>query len=194
MSSADGEGLDINDLPDEYRRKLKAWLEGGRVKEQECVDDAQGLTVPEAAQRLRCSPGTIRKLIRTGQLKSHRVGRLLRTTPADIREFIEAQRHSSPHGLNARLASNERLSIDDKGLSQHQKSVILRMAAGACLEGLTFDSTDWASLEGKVINSRTIKKLLAMGFIERVGSPDSWRFTYELTALGKRLVSTTKGI
>jgi excisionase family DNA binding protein len=45
-------------------------------------------TVPEAAALLRVSPGTVRSLYRSGQLRITRVGRLVRVPDSALRELL----------------------------------------------------------------------------------------------------------
>lgn len=47
------------------------------------------LTVEEAAQRLRIGRTTMFELIRTGQVKSVKVGSLRRVRPADLQEYAD---------------------------------------------------------------------------------------------------------
>jgi excisionase family DNA binding protein len=42
------------------------------------------LTIPEAAQRLACSPGAVRKWLRQGRLRPVRLGRAVRLRAADV--------------------------------------------------------------------------------------------------------------
>jgi excisionase family DNA binding protein len=48
------------------------------------------MTVKEVAAALRVSRGTAYTLIASGQIKSVRIGRLIRVTPRAFEEFIEA--------------------------------------------------------------------------------------------------------
>jgi excisionase family DNA binding protein len=50
------------------------------------------LTVREVATILRCSPQAIYLWCESGRLSHVRLGRLVRVTPDDVRQFIEAGR------------------------------------------------------------------------------------------------------
>jgi excisionase family DNA binding protein len=50
------------------------------------------LTVADAAALLRVSGKTVRRLIERGALPVHRVGRGLRISEADLREYLRATR------------------------------------------------------------------------------------------------------
>lgn len=56
-----------------------------------------GLTLPlmllntfEAAERLRIAPATLRRLIKSGELRAYRVARALRIDPTDLEAFLRA--------------------------------------------------------------------------------------------------------
>lgn len=51
------------------------------------------LKVPEAAQMMRCSPLTIRRLIKTGQLPRVRIRRLLFVRKSAILEWLDRAEH-----------------------------------------------------------------------------------------------------
>lgn len=53
-------------------------------------------TVPEAAALLRVSPGTVRNLYRSGELRITRVGRLVRVPDSAIRELLAASSTTAP--------------------------------------------------------------------------------------------------
>jgi excisionase family DNA binding protein len=59
--------------------------------------DLPVLIVDDAADRLRVSPSSIRRLVAAGVLPHHRVGGLLRFTAGDLQEF--ARRSSVPPAL-----------------------------------------------------------------------------------------------
>jgi len=46
------------------------------------------LTVPEVARRVRCNPETVRRWIRSGRLRSHRVGTQHLIAEADLRTLV----------------------------------------------------------------------------------------------------------
>jgi excisionase family DNA binding protein len=46
------------------------------------------LTIPEVAGYLRLSIKTVRRLIASGALPAHRVGRMLRVTEPDVRGYL----------------------------------------------------------------------------------------------------------
>ena len=52
--------------------------------------DVALLRLDEVAERLSVSPSTVRRLIRRGDLKAVRIGRLLRVRPADLTTYIQA--------------------------------------------------------------------------------------------------------
>lgn len=52
------------------------------------------LTVDEIAEDLQVHRETVRRWIRTGQLKSFKVGRQYRIKPEDIAEFIQVSDHA----------------------------------------------------------------------------------------------------
>ncbi|MCA9196036.1 MAG: helix-turn-helix domain-containing protein [Planctomycetales bacterium] len=49
------------------------------------------LTMKDVAQRFRMSPRTVWTLIQSGQLKSVRIGRLVRVTNEQVTEFINGR-------------------------------------------------------------------------------------------------------
>jgi excisionase family DNA binding protein len=49
------------------------------------------LTISEAAQRLRCSPEKVRRLIAAGVLKQVRFGALVRVTPESVAAYEQRQ-------------------------------------------------------------------------------------------------------
>lgn len=67
---------------------------------------SEALTVIEAAQKLSCSPGTVRNLIKRGELRSVRIGRLVRVPVAAIEDVLagpsEADRIAAADRLNER--------------------------------------------------------------------------------------------
>jgi excisionase family DNA binding protein len=54
------------------------------------------LTVPEAARRTRCDPETIRRWIRSGRLRSRRVGTQHVIDEADLQALMPAANRSLP--------------------------------------------------------------------------------------------------
>lgn len=48
------------------------------------------ISVPEAAERLRCHPQTVRRLIRAGEIPRVLVGRKIRLRPEDVTAWVEA--------------------------------------------------------------------------------------------------------
>ncbi len=51
------------------------------------------MTVQEVAAGLRVSRGTAYTLVASGQIKSVRIGRLIRVAPRALEEFIEANEY-----------------------------------------------------------------------------------------------------
>lgn len=49
------------------------------------------LTIPEAARRLACSPGAIRKFVRQGRLPAVKLGRAVRLRAADVAKVIAGE-------------------------------------------------------------------------------------------------------
>jgi excisionase family DNA binding protein len=49
-------------------------------------------TIAEAAELLNVSPRTVRRLIESGALPVHRIGRLVRIADADLAAFLAASR------------------------------------------------------------------------------------------------------
>jgi excisionase family DNA binding protein len=49
-------------------------------------------TVPEIAERFAVSTRTIRRLIKSGALRVHRIGRLVRISETDAEDFLANQR------------------------------------------------------------------------------------------------------
>lgn len=45
----------------------------------------------EAAERLRIAPATLRRLIKSGELRAYQVARALRIDPADLEAFLRAR-------------------------------------------------------------------------------------------------------
>lgn len=56
------------------------------------LDEALLLKIPEAAERLRLSPATTKRLIRSGDLASVLVGTARRVPLADLVDFVERLR------------------------------------------------------------------------------------------------------
>jgi excisionase family DNA binding protein len=53
-------------------------------------DQGQLLDVPAVARRLDVSEKTVRRLIARGELRAHRIGRLLRISEEELRRLIDA--------------------------------------------------------------------------------------------------------
>jgi excisionase family DNA binding protein len=49
-------------------------------------------TIPETAEILQISTRTVQRLIASGKLRAHRLGRLVRITDADIAALLDATR------------------------------------------------------------------------------------------------------
>ena len=58
------------------------------------------LTVGEVAARLRVSPVTVRRLIKSGALEAVRIGRLVRVTPEAVADYKGCLRGSVASGLD----------------------------------------------------------------------------------------------
>lgn len=52
----------------------------------------QLLDIPAVARRLDVCDKTVRRLIARGELRAHRIGRLLRVSEEELRRFINARR------------------------------------------------------------------------------------------------------
>ena len=52
------------------------------------------LTVEDVAEHLVASPRHVRRLIARGELPVHRIGRLVRISPADLARLVAASRES----------------------------------------------------------------------------------------------------
>ena len=52
------------------------------------------LTVPQTAEHLQVSEKTIRRWIKSGDLIAHRLGRQLRISESDLRDFIRMRREA----------------------------------------------------------------------------------------------------
>ena len=50
------------------------------------------LTIPQTAELLQVSEKKVRRLIKSGELVAHRVGRQLRISEGDLRQFLEQRR------------------------------------------------------------------------------------------------------
>ena len=61
------------------------------MKEQEGTLDYQALSVSRLAQRLHVSERTVRRIIDSGALKAHRVGRQWRVFELDLRDYLARQ-------------------------------------------------------------------------------------------------------
>lgn len=59
------------------------------------VEQTPMLTVFDVAKRMNISERTVFRWIKTGKLKSVRVGRVVRVTPDDLNRFV--QMHKSGH-------------------------------------------------------------------------------------------------
>ena len=55
-------------------------------------DHSQLLDVPAVARRLNVSEKTVRRLIARGELRAHRIGRLLRISEEELRRFLDSSR------------------------------------------------------------------------------------------------------
>jgi excisionase family DNA binding protein len=55
----------------------------------------QLLDVPAVARQLDVSEKTVRRLIARGELRAHRIGRLLRISEEELGRFIDANRQNS---------------------------------------------------------------------------------------------------
>jgi excisionase family DNA binding protein len=53
---------------------------------------SQLLNVPAVARRLDVSQKTIRRLVARGELRAHRIGRLLRISEEELDRFLESRR------------------------------------------------------------------------------------------------------
>jgi excisionase family DNA binding protein len=60
------------------------------------VELRKQMDVREAAEILGCSEWLVRKLVYSGELKSRRVGRLVRFDPADLAQYLERSRQRIP--------------------------------------------------------------------------------------------------
>jgi len=56
------------------------------------------MTVPEAARRVGCNPETVRRWIRSGRLRSRRVGTQHLIDPADLLALVPGSGPSLPSG------------------------------------------------------------------------------------------------
>lgn len=63
--------------------------EGGRAVS---TSTPRLLTVATVAERLQISEKTVRRWIDAGDLRSHRLGRCLRISEADLQEFVDQHR------------------------------------------------------------------------------------------------------
>jgi excisionase family DNA binding protein len=63
------------------------------------------LTFQEAAQFLRVSRATMYRLLASGKLVGHKVGRTWRFYKTDLHEFIAAEKHSPEAATQAREVS-----------------------------------------------------------------------------------------
>jgi excisionase family DNA binding protein len=66
---------------------VSAWA-GGRKQAYQI----QFYTIAQAAEILRLSPRTVRRLIDAGKIVSHRFGRAIRIAETDLRAFIAVHR------------------------------------------------------------------------------------------------------
>lgn len=55
-------------------------------------DHVQLLDIPAVARRLDVCDKTVRRLIARGELRAHRIGRLLRVSEEELRRLIDANR------------------------------------------------------------------------------------------------------
>ena len=69
------------------------------MKKQEGTLDYQALSVSRLAKRLHVSERTVRRIIDSGELKAHRVGRQWRVFDLDLRDYLarQANRQTCQH-------------------------------------------------------------------------------------------------
>jgi len=53
------------------------------------IEGIKFYTIPETAQALRVTPQTIRSYIKTGRIKSQRIGRPILITENNLKEFLQ---------------------------------------------------------------------------------------------------------
>ena len=75
------------------------------------------LTVPEAARRVRCNPETVRRWIRSGRLRSRRVGTQHLIEESDLSPFAPARERPMPAAWR-RTATGE--PMPDVALAIHR--------------------------------------------------------------------------
>lgn len=63
--------------------------DGRRPSEERRADPSQLLTVPEVAEKMRCSQWNVYDYIRRGRLPRVMVGRLLRVRAGDLESFLD---------------------------------------------------------------------------------------------------------
>ena len=72
-------------------------------------------TIQETAEALGVTPQTVRKYVKTGELKSKRVGKPILITEGNIREFV---------GLSEFLVKEEYFKLDEVEKAYYQKAQI----------------------------------------------------------------------
>jgi excisionase family DNA binding protein len=68
-----------------------------RDMKKRCDADISGLRVAEVSKKWGVSEGMIRRLVRTGELPSHRIGRAVMILTDDIRSFLAERRRQRGH-------------------------------------------------------------------------------------------------
>src|SRR3546814_6396637 len=101
-------------LPRHDRRHSASHREGGGMTALQKVE--KPFTVPNLAARWECSEGLIRKMIDRGELRSFRLGVLIRI-PADEVERIECQNTQSSDSEDRSPSCGTRMESDDEAVS-----------------------------------------------------------------------------
>jgi excisionase family DNA binding protein len=74
-----------------------------------CMARDDELTVEEAAERIGVTAESIRRYLRSGELRGYQLARKLgwRTTPKDIDDFLEARKRASQLGVPERKGNTD---------------------------------------------------------------------------------------
>lgn len=83
---------------------------------------AEAFGVKEAASRLGCSPGQVRKLVHDGKLGHHRLGKNIRFLHQDLEDFWASQtRRRADKTLLSKSSGSCELKRGDSATKKHKK-------------------------------------------------------------------------
>lgn len=94
--------------------------------------DETMLSVTDIAERLKIHPETVRRLVRAGKLKGHRIARQVRVTEADLAAFLATGATDEPEAAAPMIG----LPRPTRGAAVHQVVIELGDHEFACLRTL----------------------------------------------------------